>query len=182
MVKQHQCFRASFARNSHSFVPGGVAPAFAGGGQLFRSILRVVDENVRALGKFKQLFIELRIAGFVVGGIDNGAAGSFDAVTKAALRVIDEARGNFIFSDDESVAAADLHEFFFGGHGRHVDRKIGSSHLGFKNLFQAVAAKMLGAETVEVEGIVFTINRTEKRYALNSIPLVSGDFNSSFPL
>src|SRR5258708_15484190 len=115
------------------------------------------------------------MAGFIVGGIQKGAAGSLDAVPEAALRVIDKASGTFIFADDESVAATDLHEFLFGGHGGHVDRKIGRGHLGFKNLFEAVAAKMLGAKTVEVEGIVFGIKRSEKRYALNVIPMVVGD-------
>src|SRR5579863_3576592 len=157
-----------------------MSPAFAGGGQLFRSVLRVVDENVRAGREFAQLFIELRIAGFVVGGIDHGAAGSFDAIAEAALRMIDEARGDFIFADDESVSAADFHEFLLGDHGRHVDRKIGSGHLGFKYLLEAVAAEMLGTKTVEMKCVVFGIQRSEERNALNVIPVIVSDQNVGF--
>ena len=92
-------------------------PTLSRGRQLLRRVLRVVDENVRALGKLAQLFVKLRIAGLVVGGVHHDAAGSFDAVAKAALRVIDVPRGDFVFTDNEGVAAADFHEFLFSGHG-----------------------------------------------------------------
>src|SRR5258708_32182652 len=112
-----------------------MAPALARAGQLLRSILRIVDENVRAGSELTQFVIEWPIAGFVVRGVYNGAAGSFDAIAQAALWVIDVASGNFVFTDGEGVAAADFHEFLFGGHGGHVHRKIRDGHLPFKKPF-----------------------------------------------
>src|SRR2546428_13705519 len=84
-------FRSCFLRDLHSGQPRRVPPAFAGRGQLFGGVLRVVDEYVRVGGKLAQALVEFRHPGFIVGGIDNRASGGLKAETKTALRVVEHA-------------------------------------------------------------------------------------------
>ena len=69
-----------------------MSPSLARRGQLFGGKLRVVDKNVRSLGKFQQALIQLWIARLIVGGIDNGSGGGLKSKAEASLRMVQPAR------------------------------------------------------------------------------------------
>ena len=110
-MKQDQVLDSCFLRDFHAFEPRGVSPSLARSGQLFGSKLRVVDENVRSGGKFQQALVELRIARFVVGGIDHGSGGRLKAKTEAPLRVVQPARRHARARHVKLISAADLGKF-----------------------------------------------------------------------
>ena len=94
--------------------------------------------------------------------------------------MIDVAGGDFVFAYREGIPSADFHEFLFCGHGGHVHGEIGSRHLRFKYLFQAVAAEVFGTKAVKMKGIIFGVEWREKRDALDVIPVIVSYQNVRF--
>src|SRR6516225_11432842 len=66
VVEKHQRLGSGAARDSDPFLPRGVAPALASRDQLFRSILRVVDEDIGARGELLEFGVKLGVARLVV--------------------------------------------------------------------------------------------------------------------
>src|SRR6267378_3107071 len=92
MMKQDQVLDAYFRRDFHTFKPRGVPPPFARSGQLFGGKLRIVNENIRARRELPQTLVELRIARFVVRGINDRSGGGLKAKAQATLRVVQPTR------------------------------------------------------------------------------------------
>src|ERR1700704_324697 len=88
MMKQDQVLDAYFLGDFHSFQPGGMPPALTLRGQLFGGKLRIVNENIRARRELPQTLVELRIARFVVRGINDRSSGGLKAKAQATLRVV----------------------------------------------------------------------------------------------
>jgi len=186
VVEKHQRGGVTFPRHLHPFFPRRMPPAFFCGGQLFGSELRIIHKNIRARRQFRQALVQLGIARLVIGGIHHGACRSLDAESQAALRVIQPARGNFVFPDAKRVAAVHFLELALGVHCRHVHREIRQRHLRFENLLQAVAAQKFRTETIKVKVIIFGVQRREKWDSLDVVPVIVGHqnmrFRSAFPV
>src|SRR5579872_4303112 len=88
MMKQDQVLDADFRGDFHTFEPRGVSPAFARGRELFGSVLRIVDENVRARRQLPKTLVELRIPRLVVSGINDRSGGGIKTKAQAALRMV----------------------------------------------------------------------------------------------
>ena len=152
-------------------------PAFARRGQLFRRALRVVDEDVGASRELPQIIVELGHARFVVGGIHDCSRRRFQAISQAALRMIQPARGHFRALHFELVAARDFRKLAARVHQRQIHREIRARELRFQDLSQTVAAEIFRLEAVKVEIVLRQIERAEKRHTLNVIPMVVRDEN-----
>src|SRR5882672_6437251 len=88
MMKQDQVLDAYFLGDFHSFQPRGMSPALARSGQLLGGKLRIINENIRACRQLPQTLVELRIARFVVRGINDRSSGGLKAKAQATLRVV----------------------------------------------------------------------------------------------
>ena len=93
----------------------------------------------------------------VTYSLTNDAGGRFDSESQAALRVVQPARGNFVFTDGERFPALYFLKLSLRAHHRHVHGKVRYGHLRFKHLFQAVAAQEFRAEAIEFEFVVWQI-------------------------
>ncbi len=149
-----------------------VSPAVAAGLVLFRKILSIVDEDICAFSEFADGFIENGIAGLVVGGVDENSIFGFQAEAHASLRMVEPGSLELhtVFHGD--TAAIEVVEIAAGFHLVDLHRKIRRGHLIGKNLFKAAgSAGALERKTILRIGI----KRTEKRHALNVVPMKMGD-------
>src|ERR1700733_15400251 len=60
VMKENQIPYFALPRNLHAFEPARMPPPASFRGQLFWRILRVVDEDVRAMHQFPQILVEFR--------------------------------------------------------------------------------------------------------------------------
>ena len=77
-----------FAGEMNGFAPSAVTPA-AAMLVFIGSVLRVVDENVGAIGVDSERGICGGIAVFVIAGVDDGFFGRLDAISGGAVRVME---------------------------------------------------------------------------------------------
>ncbi len=98
---EDQFLRAAFHHYVDRFTPVTMPPAAFPGCVLFRQILRIVNQHVSASSQPAHVFVENRIAGFVIGSVDEDAIFRFQAIPHAALRMIEPGRlhGNVIQLD-----------------------------------------------------------------------------------
>ena len=174
-MKQHQRFGPGLPRRLYSFKPRRMSPPFPRGSQLVGRELRVVDENVRARHEFSEAFVQLGVSRLIVGGVCHRARRRLNAESQAALRMVQPARGDFVFADGERFTSVHFVEFAFRGHHRHVHRKIRYGHLRFEHLLQAVGSQEFRAEAVKLKFVLLHVERRKKRDSLNMIPVVMGD-------
>src|SRR5439155_2028463 len=105
VMEKHQGLRPGMPRYLHALKPGGVPPAFSRRLELLGCKLRVVNEYVRTGSQFPQTLVHFRVAGLVVRGISNRTGRRLDSKAQAALRVIQPARRDFVFTNRKRIAA-----------------------------------------------------------------------------
>ena len=88
--------------------------------------------------------------------------------------------GNLRAVDVPGLAAGDFVKFASRAHHGHIDRKIWAGELGFKNLLQAMWTQIFGLKAVKMKTILGLEKGTEKRNALNVIPVVVRDQDVGF--
>jgi len=167
MVEENEFLRAAFHDHIDGFSPVAMSPALFAGSVLFRKILRVIDEQVRAFSQLADALIKDRIARFIVRGVNNDFALSFHAEAKAALRMV-EPLGLHGTAFQLSAAFVDGAELAVRGHVTHVDREIWVGHLLFKRLLQAACA---AGRVEDKRAVAVVIERREKRDSLNVVPV-----------
>ena len=172
VVKENEIFHADFLSNVNALEPGGVSPAFADGGQLFGSVLGIVDENVGTGGELAETPVELRIARLVVCGIDNRADRGLETKAEAALGVVEPASDDTGAIDDEFIVARNFGELAGSRHGAQVHGKVGVGHLRLKDSLQAVAAEEFRTKAIKVEAILRRVQRGKEGNALDVVPVV----------
>src|ERR1700687_1731999 len=128
-----------------------MSPPLTRGGQLFGGKLRVVDETVGACRELPQAVVKLRIARFVVGGINNGSGRCVKAKAQAPLRVVQPtclyARPRHL----KLISAADFCKMPARRHGADVHGEIGVRHLRLEHALQTIAPEILRTETVKMK-------------------------------
>src|ERR1017187_9468774 len=102
-----------------------------------------------------------------VRGIDNDHAVALDAVAGRALRMVQGKRTDRQRSDLDHAALGELVEVAFGGNLAEVDRKIRLRHLAFERFLQ----RLTGGAGKERDVILRTVERAEKRNALDVVPV-----------
>jgi len=173
VVEENQFLGAAFHDDVDGFAPVAVSPALLARGIFFRQVLCVIDQQVGALGQLADAFIEHRIAGLVVRGVDQGLALCFHAEAQAALRMI-EPHGLHGAIVERGAAFVDIDELPVRRHLTHVHGEIGIGHLLFQSLLQPARA----AGGVKDERIIaVVIERREKRDALDVVPVKVGEKN-----
>src|SRR5690348_16798731 len=167
VVEQNQSLGAGIASDSRCFQPGAVAPSSAVL-ILLGSELGVADEHVGIAGIFAENGIELRVAMFKIGSVNDYRAIALKAKTECALRMI-HGEGT---DNDAGVfgAALDLVKLLLCSQKVEGNGEIGRDHLSFQGL-----AHGFGRQSGEERHAVrFRIERAEKRQALDVIPVKMG--------
>ncbi len=150
------------------FAPVAVSPAAAAGFVFFGKILRVVDQDVGAFGELAHGLVEVRVAGFVVGGVDQNAFFGFEAESHASLRMIQPRGFDPGAIGHGQASIVDVVEVELRLDLVEVDGEIRRGHLFGHYLLETTRAT--GRVEYELAAGVF-IQRPEKRHALNVVPV-----------
>src|SRR5208337_1905944 len=168
VVEEDEFLRAALHYHVDGFAPVTVSPAAAVGFVFLGKILCIVDEHVRAFSQFADSFVEVGIAGLVVGGVDEDSVFGFEAEAHASLRMV-EPRGlhlDAVFKRDASTL--DVAKIAARFHLADIHREIGRGHLIGQDLFEA--AHPAGALEEEA-ALRICIQRAEEWHALNMVPM-----------
>src|SRR6185437_3765401 len=107
-MKENQVSHLALASDFHSFEPARMSPTFSQGGELFRRILRVVNQHIRTLREQPQIAIALSISRLVIRSVNDRAHRRIQSVAQAALRMIQPCRGDLRSLDFPFLAASNL--------------------------------------------------------------------------
>lgn len=116
-------------------LPSAVAPA-AMLLVLFGRVVGVDQQEVGFAHSFEQAGVDCCVAGLVVGGVDECAAGAADAVAGGSLGVLERDGEDFRVAHEERFGELDVADL--GGHARVGDGKEGRGHLRGERGVQAL--------------------------------------------
>src|SRR5262245_26232636 len=89
--------------------------------------------------------------------------------------MIQPTRGDFVFSNLETLAAFHFAKLSARGDLEKIDRKVWQCHLRLEYQPERVPPEQFRAKTVELNLVVLPVQGREKRQALNMVPVVMGD-------
>ncbi len=145
--------------------------------ELFRRVLRIIDQNVGAARKLEQRLVKFRNARFVISGVHNDTGGRFEAKAQAILRVIQPAGCHSRVVQSEAVATRHFGKLAPRGHRTKIHREVGISHLCLKDALQALGADEFRTKAMEAERIAGRIEGCKERDSLYVVPMVVRDKN-----